>query len=362
MLAADPQGAAVLTLKAAAAELTALTAVDASALAGLDVLLVDASPGNEMALASLNANASAVSAWTGAGGTFWINGATPDTLPSVAPFLPSGATLTAVDADHWHGAVVTGASALTTGIGNADLDRPGGGAPLVTWTLNAKGGQSAVDTRAVAWSLFSAADEQTKYGKALHSTLGFTPGSALWLGAKGAGFVVADQLLWAAKSTLPAQVGLAALLAANTGAAFTAGAGSGELPTDGWKGFTDPATGDPSAAFDRNPSTRWSSDALQQPGMYYGLDLGAAHKVARIVWDTSASSGDAPKAADVQVSTDDSTWTTVLSLADTGPYVSGGVMTLDLTPVQARYLKIVATKAAGTYLSVHEIYVYAPGE
>jgi hypothetical protein len=358
VLAADPQGAAAATLKAAAADLTALGTVDAGTLAGLDVLLVDAAPGNETTLASLRAAASDVTAWITAGGTLWINGATPDTLPSVASFLPSGAALTAVDADHRHGAVVTGASALTTGINNADLDWPGAGSSLVTYTLAADGGQSAADTRAVAWSLFTAGNEQTKYGKAAHSTLGFTAGSALWQGAQGEGSVVVDQLAWPSKSTLPTQVGLAALVAANIGVAFTAGSGSGELPTSGWKGFTNPASSNPANAFDRNPSTRWSSDASRQPGMYYGLDLGATHKISRIIWDTSASSGDAPSAADVQVSTDNSTWTTVLSLPDTGPYISGGVLTLNLDPVDARYLKVVNTKAAGLYLSVHEMYVY----
>jgi hypothetical protein len=359
VLAADEQGAATLTLKAASADLTTLTTVDATALHGLDILLVDASPGNDTALASLKAHAADVSAWTTAGGTLWINGATPDTLPSVAPFLPSGAALTAVDTDHRHGAVVTGDSALTTGLNNADLDWPGAGSALVSWTLKAQGGRSAVDTRAVAWSVFSSGNEQTKYGKAAHSTLGFTPGSALWLGAAGSGFIVVDQLLWPSKSTLPTQVGLAALLAANVGAAFGAGSGAGELPTDGWKGFTNPATGNPANAYDRNPSTRWSSDALRQPGMYYGLDLGASHMINKIIWDASASSGDAPGAVDVQVSTDNSTWTTVLSLPDTGPYITGGVMTLNLQPVNARYLKIVNTTAGGLYLSVHEIYVYA---
>ncbi|MYS21458.1 Glycosyl hydrolases family 2 [Streptomyces sp. DvalAA-14] len=358
-LAADPQGAVALTLKAAAVELTALTTVDAAALADLDILLVDASPGNETPLAALRAAASDVTGWLRAGGTLWVNGATPDTLPSVAPFLPSGATLTAVDADHQHGAVVTGRSALTTGLNNADLDWPGAGAALVAWTVAGKGGQSAADTRAVAWSLFSAGNEQTKYGRAAQSMVGFTAGSALWQSRRGEGSVVVDQLRWPAKNALPAQVGLAALLAANLGAAFAAGAGSGELPTDGWQGFTNPATGNPANAFDRNPSTRWSTDALRQPGMYYGLDLGAAHTIDKIVWDASASSGDVPSAADLLVSTDNSTWTTVLSLADTTPYTTGGVMTLNFSPVDARYLKIVNTEAGGLYMSVHELYVYA---
>jgi beta-galactosidase len=358
VLTADDKSAAVVTLKAASADLTVLTAIDADGLAALDVLLVDASAGNEAALASLKAAAPDVTAWTEAGGTLWINGATPDTLPPVAPFLPPGAKLDPVDADHTHGAVVTGDSPLTTGLNNADLDRPGAGAALVSFTVRAKGGHSAVDTRAVAWTLFSAGNEQTKYGKAAHSALGFTAGSALWQTAAGMGSVIVDQLLWADKNALPAQVGLASLLAANTGAAFAAGAGSGELPTDGWKGFTNPAAGNPADAYDRNPSTRWTSAALREPGMYYGLDLGAPHMLDKIVWDASASSGDAPSAADLLVSTDNTTWTTVLSLPDTTPYTTGGVMTLGFGPVEARYFKVVNTKAAGKYLSVHEIYVY----
>ncbi|WP_160144998.1 sugar-binding domain-containing protein [Actinacidiphila yanglinensis] len=362
VLAADGTSAAAVTLKAAAADLTVLGTVDADALANLDILLVDASAGNDAALASLKAAASDVTAWTAAGGTLWINGATPDTWASLAPFLPSGAKLTAVDADHAHGAVATGDSALTTGVSNADLDWPGAGAALVAYTVQAKGGTSAVDTRAVAWSLFSAGNEQTKYGKAAHSALGFTAGSALLRVATGKGSVIVDQLLWPNKSALPTQVGLAALLAANVGAAFAAGAGSGELPTDGWKGFTNPATGNPANAFDRNPSTRWSTDTLRQPGMYFGLDLGASHRIDKIVWDASASSGDVPSAADLLVSTDNSTWTTVLSLADTSPYTTGGVMTLGFDPVDARYFKVVNTKAGGLYMSVHEIYVYTAAQ
>ncbi|MFC4034997.1 sugar-binding domain-containing protein [Streptomyces polygonati] len=360
VLAADEHGPVTVTLKAAGVRLSSLQALDAGALDALDLLVVDAAPGNDTALASLQSAAAEVTAWTAAGGALWINGATPDTLPRLTAFLPAGTTLTAVDAAHQHGAVTSEDSAATTGLRNSDLDWAGAGAALVSWTVRAAGGESAVTTRAVSWSDFAAGNEQTKYGRAAQSALGFTPGAVWWRGTTGSGSVTVDQLRWPSPSGLPAQVGLAALLAAGAGAAFAAGSGSGELPTDGWKGFTNPATGDPSAAFDRDPGTRWSSDALQLPGMYYGLDLGAAHSVTRIVWDTSASSGDAPRGVDVQVSTDDTAWTTVLSLPDTGPYITGGVLALGFDPVDARYLKIVDTQSAGTYLSVHELYVYTP--
>jgi len=359
VLTSDAKGAAALTLKAAGADATVIAAVDDAALQAADILLVDASAGNDTQLASLKAAAGAVGTWLEAGGTLWINGATPDTLPAVAGFLPAGAALTALDADHQHGAVVTGRSPLTGGISNADLDWPGAGSALAGYGLTARGGTSAADARAVSWSQFSSGNEQTKYGKAAHSTVGFTASSVLWHTSRGKGRVVVDQLQWPTRNALPTQVGLAAVLAASLGAAFAAGSGSGELPTTGWKGFTNPASGNPADAFDRNPSTRWSSDALRQPGMYYGLDLGAPHTIDKIVWDASASSGDVPGAADLMVSTDNAAWTTVLSLSDTAPYTAGGVMTLTFDPVDARYLKVVNTKAAGLYLSVHEIYVYA---
>jgi beta-galactosidase len=348
------------TLKAAAADFTGLTAVDADALAGLDLLLVDAAAGDNPPLASFASNASAVADWVRAGGTLWINGAVPDSLSDVAAVLPSGARLTAVDTGHQHGAVVTGKSALTDGITHADLDWAPSGAPLVSYALDASGGTAAATTRAVDWGAFSSGTEQTKYARAVNSTLGFTPGAALWQGGLGSGSVVVDQLQWATKSGLPAQVGLASLIAAGLGAGFLGGTGSGELPTDGWKGTTNPATGNPANAFDRNPSTRWSSDALQQPGMFYTLDLGATHKITRLIWDSSQSSGDVPVGITFEVSTDGSTWKSVLTLPDTHPYTNGGVLTLAFDAVDARQLKITDTgSSAGTYMSVHELHVYA---
>jgi beta-galactosidase len=357
VLASAPKSGVAPALKAASVDLTALTSVDAAALATVGLLFVDASPGNETALASLKDHTADVNDWLSKGGTLWINGATPATLPSVAGFLPAGAALSPVDTAHQNGAVVTDDSPLTAGLTNAELDWPG--AALTTYTLSATGGERAATTRAVVWNALRAANEQTKYAKALDSTRGFTPGTVLWRGAVGSGSVIVDQFAWSSAAALPTQVGLAALLAAGAGAAFIAGSGSGDLPTTDWKPFTNPDTGGGTSAFDRNPGTRWSSNGAQKPGMYYGLDLGGVHRITRVVWDTSASVNDYPRGVDVQVSSDNSTWTTVLSVANTTPDVAGGVLVLSFDPVDARYLKIVDTGSTATnYLSLHEIYVY----
>jgi hypothetical protein len=97
--------------------------------------------------------------------------------------------------------------------------------------------------------------------------------------------------------------------------AFGSGGGVRVASDDGLDGLRQPASGEnPRNAYDRNPSTRWSSDALQQPGMYFGLDLGAPHNLTKIIWDSSESPGDCPKGLQLQVSLDNVTWTTVLTI------------------------------------------------
>lgn len=350
------------TLQAASVSPQALTTVDAAALQNVQVLLVDAAPGNDATLAALAAHAADVSAWVQAGGVLWVNGGVPSTIASIAGVLPAGVGLQPVDSAHQFGGLVTGSSPLSDGITNADVNWPTGGPAVATYTVSGSGGRSAIDTLAVNWNALAKGAEQNKYAAALESERGFVPGSVLWEAAVGQGTVLVDQLGWRTGSALPAQVGLAASLAASLGVEFVAGAGSGLLPTTGWTAFVNPPPGEnPNNAYDRNPSTRWSSDALQQPGMYFGLDLGAPHNLTKIIWDSSESPGDCPKGLQLLVSLDNVSWTTVLTIPNTSSLVNAGVMTLSLNPsVEARYFKVVDTASApGNYLSLHEIYVYA---
>ena len=283
VVASAASSALASTLQAASVDPTVLAALDATSLDGLGVLLIDASPGNDDALASIAAHASAVSTWISGGGTLWVNGAQPETLTELATVLPAGLTLTAIDSDHQHGAVVTGASSIGDGITNADLNWPAGGPELATYTVSGDNGTNVIDTLAVNWAALAQGAEQNKYGAALESTVGFTPGSVLWQAKSGAGSVVIDEINWQTSALLPTQVGLAGSIAAGLGVGFTGGAGSGLLPTAGWSAVTNPAVENAAAGFDRNPSTRWSSDQVQVPGMFYQLDLGAVHTVTKVI-------------------------------------------------------------------------------
>jgi beta-galactosidase len=353
----------ITTLNASAVGFTALTTVSADTLNGLNALLVDASDAD--GVTAVTAGAADVTAWVSAGGTLWVNGLTTGSLSSLSGVLPAGVTLTALDAAHQLGAVTTGASAIVDGLNNADLDWPGSAVPLVTATVSGPGGASgsvsAVDSRAVDWTAFAAGAEQNKYQVAQESALGFTPASVLWTASSGSGRVVIDMLSWPAAIPLPSQTTLAAGIAAGLGLDFVASSGSGLLPTTGWTGFASPNNGDAPLAYDRIESTRWSSNALQTPGMYYGVDLGATHTLTRIVWDDSPAPGDLPVGLDIQTSPDGTTYTTVATLtsAQITSMANAGVLTIPLDSVTTQYLKMVDTGSApGNYMSLYELYLF----
>jgi hypothetical protein len=352
-------GSALLaTLAASAVDTSSLSTVDTDSLGDVDVLLLDAS--DTTSVNAVASAASAVNAWVYGGGTLWINGLTPSSLGTLAPVLPTGTTLTALDAAHQLGAVTTGDSVLADGLNNADLDWPGSATPLVSATVSGRGGVSAADSRGVDWTAFTKGAEQNKYQVAAESARGFTPASVLWQAASGSGRIVVDQLHWPAAVPLPTQTALAAGIAAGLGVAFTAGTGSGLIPTTGWTGFANPNNGDAHLAYDRDETTRWSSNALQTPGMYYGLDMGAVHTLTRIIWDSALSSGDLPRGLEIQTSTDGSTYTTVLTIPDPTSLSNAGVLTIPLQPaITTRYLKFIDTGSApGNYVSLHELYLF----
>jgi len=346
------------TLSAAAVDASVPGALDAASLADIDVLLLDAS--DAASVNTVASAASAISTWVSAGGTIWINGLTSSTIGTLSAVLPAGTTLTALDSTHQAGAVTTGESVLVDGLTNADLDWLGSATALVTAAVSGRGGTSAADSRGVDWTAFSKGSEQNKYQVAAESARGFTPASVLWETASGAGRIVVDQLNWPAATALPPQTALAAGIAAGLGIAFTAGSGSGLIPTTGWVGFANPNNAGAPLAYDRDETTRWSSNAVQTPGMYYGLDMGAVHTLTRIIWDSALSSGDLPRGLDIQTSSDGITYTTVLSIPVTSSLSNAGVLTIPLQPaVTTRYLKFVDTGSApGNYMSLHELYLF----
>jgi hypothetical protein len=172
-------------------------------------------------------------------------------------------------------------------------------------------------------------------------------------------------LNWPASLPLPDQTALAAGIAAGLGVGFTESSGSGMLSTTGWTGFASPNNGAAPDAYDGNLATRWSSNAPDAPGMYYGVDLGATHTLTKIVWNNSPAPTDMPLSLDIQTSPDGTTYTTVLSLtsAQVTSMTAAGVLTIPLDSVTTQYLKLLQTGSVLSgqhdyYLSLYELYLF----
>ncbi len=106
----------------------------------------------------------------------------------------------------------------------------------------------------------------------------------------------------------------------------------------------------PSNATDGNLSTRWSS-AYSDP-QWLEVDLGSTRSICQVViyWETAYA-----KAFQIQVSTDDSTWTTTYSTTSG----TGGTQTLNMSG-NGRYIRMYGTVRATRYgYSLWAFQVYA---
>jgi type 1 glutamine amidotransferase len=133
-------------------------------------------------------------------------------------------------------------------------------------------------------------------------------------------------------------------------------AGSEDIPVKDWKANASHNGRDADRAFDRNPGSRWSSNAASAKDMWYTLDLGQSFFVAEAVLDTDASGNDTPNGCEVFTSNDGKTWS--------GPVGTVGGDTKKKTTiplsVQTRHLKFVTTGGRNNlHWSIHEIYLKA---
>ena len=108
-----------------------------------------------------------------------------------------------------------------------------------------------------------------------------------------------------------------------------------------------------SQALDGQPSTRWSSQTPQQPGMWFEIDLNEPRQVSGLVLDTAASPNDHPRGYRVLLSTDHSSWAEVArNDQNTRP------LDVSFTPRTARFIRIEQTgRSDSWWWSIHELTV-----
>ena len=143
-----------------------------------------------------------------------------------------------------------------------------------------------------------------------------------------------------------------------TGGSLTPGTTEVPLPRTGWTVSASASSADdpPGNAIDGDAATRWSTGHGMQPGDWFQLDLGSRQTFDRIVLDTTGSPGDGVVRYEVQVSDDGTTWSAPIA---TGP--GSTVTSILVPPVTGRFIRVINQGNSGSWWSIHELTLQAPG-
>jgi len=135
-----------------------------------------------------------------------------------------------------------------------------------------------------------------------------------------------------------------------------ASAAPGSLNRIEWVASSSTSGSDsPGNAIDGNLSTRWSTGAFQVNGQWFQVDMGAVNTFYKIVLNAANSPSDYPRGYQVNVSNDGINWGSPV----TNEVGTSAITTITFPTQAARYIRITQTlSAAGSYWSIHEIYVF----
>lgn len=143
-----------------------------------------------------------------------------------------------------------------------------------------------------------------------------------------------------------------------TGGSLTPPTAETALPRDGWTVSASASSPDdpPGGAIDGNIATRWSTGHGMTPGDWFQLDLGKAQTFNQVVLDVGPSTGDFVRQYQLETSDDGVTWSDPIA---TGP---GSTLTRILLPaVTARFVRLINQGSSGSWWSIHELNLLAPG-
>ena len=108
------------------------------------------------------------------------------------------------------------------------------------------------------------------------------------------------------------------------------------------------------AAFDNDPTTRWSTRRTQEAGLFFEINFNTAKTFNNIVLDSNESPDDSPREYEILVSQDGSNWTSVFSDFS----FQEGVIEIVLPVQTAQYLRIELTgPAQRSWWSIFELVI-----
>jgi glucosylceramidase len=125
------------------------------------------------------------------------------------------------------------------------------------------------------------------------------------------------------------------------------------VPIPGATATATPPGETPQAAVDGDASTRWSTGAAQAPGQALTIDLARPTIFSRVAVDSGGNLGDYARGWRLEASGDGTTWRTLAEGAGTGQLTE-----IDVPRTKARWLRITATAASGSWWSVADVRLY----
>ena len=142
------------------------------------------------------------------------------------------------------------------------------------------------------------------------------------------------------------------------------------LSRDCFTPFSSHNSSDCGKAIDGDMESRWATQCSQEPGMYYGLDLGRVVEVCGVRLYHGKTKDEYPRKYEIAVSQNGENWKNV-NYFHSGPYYwtgftllkmghSQGKIEIGFPSISARYIKIIQTGYDPAYYwSIHELEVIA---
>ena len=132
-------------------------------------------------------------------------------------------------------------------------------------------------------------------------------------------------------------------------------AGSPAIAASGpkqWRASASHNQKDVGLAIDTDAGSRWSSDAQQEPGMWFAIDMLNPTQITKLTLDTQRSAEDFPLSYDVSISDDGVTWSAPI-IRNTG---KNATIEIPLPPgTVARHVRITQTGKSQRWWSIHEL-------
>jgi mono/diheme cytochrome c family protein/glucose/arabinose dehydrogenase len=117
-----------------------------------------------------------------------------------------------------------------------------------------------------------------------------------------------------------------------------------------WQASASHESGHAGRALDGKPSSRFTTEAVMQPGMWWRVDFDRVYELSRVVLDTRGSEQDYPRGHVLEGSLDGQTWHELAQGEGQGPVTS-----IRFPPTSVRHLRVTQTgTSSDRWWSIHE--------